>query len=42
VVFAIALGLLLVGRPWLLRYTRPSAYRTHWESLRSRWSEGAL
>ena len=39
---AIALGLLLVGRPWLLRYTRPSAFREHWDSLRSRWSEGAL
>jgi hypothetical protein len=40
--FAIALGLLLVGRPWLLRYTRPSAYRRHWESFRGRWSEGAV
>ena len=39
---AIALGLLLVGRPWLLRYTRPRAYREHWEALRGRWSEGVL
>jgi hypothetical protein len=42
VLCAIALGLLLVGRPWLLRYTRPRAYREHWEALRSRWSEGVL
>jgi hypothetical protein len=42
VLFAIALGLLLVGRPWLLRYARPSTYREHWESFRSRWLEGVL
>lgn len=42
VLFAIALGLLFVGRPWLLRYARPSTYRAHWEAFRSRWPEGAL
>jgi hypothetical protein len=42
VLCAIALGLLLVGRPWLLRYTKPTTYRGHWEALRARWSEGVL
>lgn len=41
VLFAIALGLLLVGRPWLLRYVRVTTYRAHWATLRGRTSEGA-
>jgi hypothetical protein len=34
VVIAIAIGLLLVGRPWLLRYARPRTYRGYWDMLR--------
>jgi hypothetical protein len=41
VLFAIAVGLLLVGRPWLLRYVRVTTYREHWATLRGRTSEGA-
>jgi hypothetical protein len=41
VVFAIALGLLLVGRPWLLRYAHPQTYRVHWEALRRSRAEGS-
>jgi hypothetical protein len=35
VLFAIALGLLLVGRPWLLRYARPRTYRDGAAALRT-------
>jgi hypothetical protein len=41
VLFAIALGLLLVGRPWLLRFARPRTYRAHREALRNRSAEGS-
>jgi hypothetical protein len=41
VLFAIAIGLLLVGRPWLLRYARPRTYRARWAALRSRGAEGS-
>jgi hypothetical protein len=41
VLFAIALGLLLVGRPWLLRYARPRTYRARWAALKNRSAEGS-
>jgi hypothetical protein len=41
VVVAIAIGLLLVGRPWLLRYARPGTYRRRRTALRNRWGEGS-
>jgi hypothetical protein len=40
IVVAIAIGLLLVGRPWLLRYARPRTYRAGLAALRNRWGEG--
>lgn len=40
VLFAIAIGLLFVGRPWLLRYLRPRTYRAQWAALRNRSAEG--
>ena len=41
VVFAIALGLLLIGRPWLLRYARLRTYRAQIAALRNRAAEGS-
>jgi hypothetical protein len=41
VLIAIAIGLLLVGRPWLLRYALPRTYRAHWAALRNRSAEGS-
>jgi len=41
VVVAIALGLLLVGRPWLLRYMRLRTYRGYATALRRRGAEGS-
>jgi hypothetical protein len=38
VLIAIAIGLLLVGRPWLLRYALPRTYRTHWTAFRTHWT----
>jgi hypothetical protein len=38
VLIAIAIGLLLVGRPWLLRYTKPRTYRTRWTAVRTHWT----
>jgi hypothetical protein len=35
VVLAIALGLLLAGRPWLLRYLRLQTYQPQWKALRA-------
>jgi hypothetical protein len=41
VVFAIALGLLVLGRPWLLRYTQLATYRGYWAAFRTRSVEEA-
>jgi hypothetical protein len=38
VLIAIAIGLLLVGRPWLLRYVRPRTYQAGWHVLRGHWA----